>query len=99
VKGFVISAHARKDIVEITVYTKRIWGLRQADRYLSQLEEGFDLLAQNSSIGRPCMTTDPELFRFEVGKHVVFFRVRRAGIRIVRILHQQMIPLKTHFES
>jgi plasmid stabilization system protein ParE len=28
----------------------------------------------------------------------VFYRVRQGSIRIVRILHQQMIPLKTHFE-
>jgi toxin ParE1/3/4 len=98
-KRVVLSADARNDIGEIVTYTKRIWGFRQADRYLSQLEEGFDLLGHNPSIGRPCGTIDPELFRFEIGKHIVFFRLRREGIRVVRVLHQHMIPLKTHFES
>lgn len=98
-KRFVISAGARQDIDEIASYTRRTWSLQQTDRYLSQLEDGFQLLAQNRTIGRPCKEIDPELRRFEVGKHVVYFRLRRDGIRIVRILHQQMIPVKTHFES
>ena len=98
-RRFVISAGARRDIDEIATYTKRTWGLQQTDRYLSQLEDGFQLLTQSPSIGRACMEIDPELRRFEVGRHVVFFRLKRDGIRIVRIHQQQMIPLKTHFES
>jgi plasmid stabilization system protein ParE len=39
------------------------------------------------------------LRRFEVGKHVVFYRLNPGGIRIVRVLHQQMIPAKLRFEQ
>jgi hypothetical protein len=28
-----------------------------------------------------------------------FYRLKSDGIRIVRILHQQMIPVKAHFEQ
>jgi toxin ParE1/3/4 len=97
-KRFILSAAAWQDIDAIAAYTKRTWGLQQTDRYLGQLEDGFHLLAQNPSMGRLCKEIDPELRRFEVGRHVVFYRVRQGSIRIVRILHQQMIPLKTHFE-
>jgi toxin ParE1/3/4 len=98
-KRFVVSAGARKDIDEIAAYTTRTWSSQQTDRYLSRLEDGFHLLAQSPSMGRPCKEIDPELRRFEVEKHVVFFRLKRDGIRIVRVLHQQVLPLRAHFES
>jgi len=39
------------------------------------------------------------LRRHEHGKHVVFYRLNRDGIRIVRVLHQQMVPATIHFEQ
>jgi plasmid stabilization system protein ParE len=41
-----VSDEARADIEGITAYTKANWGWRQADKYLSQLEEAFDRLAE-----------------------------------------------------
>jgi toxin ParE1/3/4 len=65
---------------------------------LGQLEDSFQLLAQNPSIGRSCDAIQAGLRRFEVGKHVIFYRSKPGGIRIVRVLHQQMIPAKPRFE-
>jgi toxin ParE1/3/4 len=39
------------------------------------------------------------LRRFEHGKHVVFYRIVPGGILVVRVLHQQMVPIKSRFES
>jgi toxin ParE1/3/4 len=52
-KCFVVSAGARKDIDEIAAYTTGTWSSQQTDRYLSRLEDGFHLLAQSPSMGRP----------------------------------------------
>jgi plasmid stabilization system protein ParE len=30
---------------------------------------------------------------------VVFYRLKPEGIRIVRVLHQQMVPANFHFEK
>ena len=35
------------------------------------------------------------LRRFEIGKDVVFYVLLSNGIKIVRVLHQQMIPAKS----
>jgi hypothetical protein len=35
---------------------------------------------------------EPGLRRLEHGKHVVFYRPKRAGIVVSRILHQGMLP-------
>jgi plasmid stabilization system protein ParE len=50
-------------------------------------------------MGRACDVISPGLHRHEQGKHVVFYRLRPGGIRIVRVLHQQMIPDKAHFDQ
>ena len=93
-----VSVEAEEDIDQITAYTTRTWGWRQTIHYLAKLEDGFNLLAQNPSIGRSCDSIRPGLRRFEIAKHVVFFILEPNDIQIVRILHQQMIPVKSHFE-
>jgi toxin ParE1/3/4 len=93
-----VSLEAEEDIDQIAAYTTRIWGWRQTNHYLAELEDGFNLLAQNPSIGRRCDSIRPGLCRFEIGKHVVFYILVPNCILIVRVLHQQMIPAKSHFE-
>jgi toxin ParE1/3/4 len=93
-----ISVETDGDLDLIAAYTTETWGSRQTDRYLAKLEDGFNLLAGNPSIGRSCDAIRPGLHRFEIGKHVVFYIPEQNGVLIVRTLHQQMIPAKRHFE-
>ncbi len=87
-----ISVEAEADLDRIAAYTTDTWGWRQTDLYLATLEDGFDLLARNPSLGRPCDSIRPDLKRFEIGKHVVFYLVEADGVLVVRVLHQQMLP-------
>jgi plasmid stabilization system protein ParE len=50
-------------------------------------------------MGRACDAIDSGLRRHEIGTHVVFYRLKPDGIRIVRVLHQQMIPAKSQFDQ
>lgn len=93
-RHFRISVDAEQDIDEIVAYTNSTWGWRQTDQYLAKLEDGFDLLAHNSSIGRPCESIFTGLRRFEVGRQVVFYLPEPDGVLIVGVLHQQMLPDK-----
>ena|ERR1035437_1753225 len=97
-KRAAVSAEAQADIDLIAAYTTDTWGWQQTDRYLSQLEDSVQILADNPRMGRSCDAISTGLRRHEQGKHVVFYRVTPGGVRIVRILHQQMIPSKSHFE-
>ena len=94
-----VSFEAEEGIDQITAYTTRTWGWRQTNHYLAKLEDGFNLLAQNPSVGRPCDSIRPGLRRFEIGKHVVFYVLVPNCIQIVRVLHQQIIPTKSQFEQ
>jgi toxin ParE1/3/4 len=84
---------------EIARFTLDRWGVSQAHRYVQGLKETFQLLAENSGMGRPCDAINSGLHRHEQGKHVIFYRLKPGGVRVVRILHQQMIPTKSHFKK
>lgn len=91
---FRISVEAEADLDFIAAYTTSTWGWRQTDQYLAKLEDGFELIAQNPSIGRSCDAIRAGLRRFEIGKHVVFYLTEPDGVLIVRVLHQRMLPGK-----
>jgi len=93
------SVEAEEDIDLIASYTTRTWGWRQTNRYLAKLEDGFELLAENPSIGRSCDSIRPGFRRFEIGKHVVFYIPDPSEVLIVRVLHQQMLPSRSYFEQ
>lgn len=87
-----ISTEAEGDIDQIVAYTIQTWGWRQADRYLGRLEDGFELLGRNPSIGRSCDSIKAGLRRFEIGRHVIFYLPEPDGVLIVRVLHETMLP-------
>ena len=91
--AFRFSRRAEADLLSIADYTLRTWGEAQADRYIGELETCCQMLADNPRLGRPCDEVRPGLRRMEYGKHVVFYRPRKAGgILLVRILHQRILP-------
>ena len=96
---FSVSRPAQSDLRAIARYTVQTWGQSQALRYAQGLDKCFQLLAENAGIGRECDAISSGPRRHEQGKHVVFYRLKPGGIRIIRVLHQQMIPTKSHFEG
>jgi toxin ParE1/3/4 len=86
------SARAKADLLGIATYTKETWGAAQAAHYLDQLEACAQKLARNPALGRKCDWIRPGLYRFEAGRHLIFYRRQAKGILVVRILHRRMLP-------
>ena len=80
-------------------FTARTWGIAQARRYSKSLRACFQLLAESPSIGRTCDFILSVLRRHEHGKHVVLYILDHGEVLVIRVLHQQMIPTKAHFEQ
>ena len=78
--------------MEIAAYTLRTWNAEQCERYLDAMEAACQALADSPALGRSCDDVRPGLRRFEQGRHVVFYRQQPYGARIVRILHDRMLP-------
>lgn len=90
--GFRYSVLAREDVRDIAEYTIRTWGIAQADRYLSSLEDFCQALAEGRAIGRESDDIAPDSLRIACMKHVVFYRLRPYGVRVLRVLHQRQLP-------
>jgi toxin ParE1/3/4 len=98
VSAYSLARLAEADLKSIVRYTIKTWGRTQTVRYKQDLQECFQFLADNPSIGRRCDSIHPGLHRFERGKHVVFYMQESGEMLIVRVLHQQMLPAKSHFD-
>ena len=97
-RKFSVSRRAQSDLRAIAKYTVEKWGAEQAITYIKGLEACFKMLGERPRMGRACDEVSSGLHRHELGRHVMFYRARPGQIRIVRVLHQQMIPTKSQFE-
>src|SRR5579863_8058266 len=97
--GFGFTGRAKTDLFRIGDYTINTWGEDRAARYLAFLEDCVRMLACNPGLGRPCNRIRSGLYRFEQGRHVIFYRRETSGILVIRILHQSMLPENYSFEE
>lgn len=88
--GFFLTNDARSDLKAIGRYTKKHWGKEQKKKYLGPLDSYLHQLGQSPLKGRDCSDIRPGYRKFQVGSHVVFYRLEHDHITIVRILHMRM---------
>ena len=89
---FTLTRNAEADLDGIADYTLRRWGEKQCSLYIDGLEACFQRLAAEPGAGRACDQIRPGLMREEQGRHVVFYVPRPYGVRVVRVLHERMLP-------
>jgi toxin ParE1/3/4 len=85
-----LSPAARRDLQAIWSYTRKTWGLEQADRYIDSLAETFDTLARSPESAPACDHIRPGYRHRRVERHVVYFKIATDGIVVVRVLHERM---------
>ncbi len=91
-----LSNLAAEDFEKIVEYTLLNFGMQKADEYTDDLHRVLLTLSNSPSMGRDCSHLAEQLRRHDHQKHAIFYHLRADDIYIVRILHQQMEPLK-HF--
>jgi len=93
VPGFRLSKSAQLDVDGIGTYTRDRWDENQATRYLTALDAFLHQLAEHPLlVGRGCDAIRPGYRRAEQGSHVVFYKIDKEGVLVVRILHRKMLP-------
>jgi toxin ParE1/3/4 len=93
-----LRAAAREDLKSIGRYTQKKWGREQRNHYLASLDRSFQLLADDPKLGRSCDDVRLGYRKYNVGKHVVFYRLNDGCLEIVRILHGRM-DVKRHISG
>ncbi|WP_166840447.1 type II toxin-antitoxin system RelE/ParE family toxin [Rheinheimera pleomorphica] len=80
-KHYRVTRRARDDLLNIARYTESLWGKKQRDIYLKQLEKRFAWLAENPLRGKHRTDIQQGYYSFVQGQNV---------IDIIGVLHQQM---------
>ena len=87
---------ARRDLENIWRFTCGLWNAEQADRYVDQFIEAFEVLAGSPRIGATCDHVQRDIRRWPIERHMIYFRITRPGVAIIRILHDRM-DARLHF--
>lgn len=93
-----LSKLAVEDFTAIYEYTLLNFGAIQADNYTDYLESAFRLLSSSPLMGYECPEIADGVRRHDHQRHAIFYRQRVHDIFVIRILHQQMEPMKHFFE-
>lgn len=91
---FQLTPAALRDLEDIWRYTEQQWGTGQASRYLDVLNASFESLAQAPLLAPSCDHIRSGYRRQWVQRHVIFFRIDRGVVIVVRVLHERMDVLR-----
>ena len=71
--GYVLSPRAQVDLDEIWNFTEQRWSAAQAERYIRQLQQGIERIADDPRLADACDEIRGGYMRYLVGSHVTFF--------------------------
>jgi toxin ParE1/3/4 len=91
------SPRAKRDIIDVLVYTRERWGEGQAHAYGEIIREALVAIIHDPRCGKPCDDVRAGILAYHISqcgrraRHVVFYRVRADGVvEVVRLLHDAM---------
>lgn len=86
-KKFVLSKRADDDIEDLYDYGTRKFGEVQAIQYLKEFNLMFIFLSKNPEVGKNRNEIRTKLVSFPYGSHIIFYRIFKTHVRIVRVLY------------
>jgi len=92
-----LTPSAKEDIKEIWFHSVNCWGNKQAEEYIYQLENKFEILAENPELGRRRLDVHQTYRSLHVGSHVIFYLINEGFVEIIGIPHASMDVLN-YFE-
>jgi len=87
-----LSNLAQTHLHKIKDYSIQNFSEPQWLKYKETLQSGFQMLADNPGLGRPCAEIYSNGFYFPIGKHTAYFTKETDFILIVAILGQPQLP-------
>lgn len=85
-----LSVKAEIDLSKLYEFGVERFGLKQAQTYLLGMHTLFQILADNTHLGRDASEFVLLLKRFSYKSHTIFYLTTAIDILIVRVLHHSM---------
>ncbi len=91
-RGYVVSPEARADLDSVWDYIAERISAETANEFLLRFYETFASIASSPAAGVVVPGFLPEGTRkFPMGQYLIYYRSRRGGIRISRVLHGKRV--------
>jgi toxin ParE1/3/4 len=97
-KPFRVTPRALADLDVIAEYTLATWGERQTEKYLSELKQRFQWLADHPRAGRSRGEVGEGFRSYPHGSHVIFYLIERDYIAIIGVPHGSM-DIEAYFKQ
>ena len=88
-RGLLWAPEAEADLISIWGYGAEEWSEEVADAHMRLIARTCSRLTENSELGRTRSELVPGLRSIVIDPHVVFYRISRTAIEIVRVVHQR----------
>lgn len=85
-----LSRKAEVDLAELYEFSVYKFGLLQAQKYFLGMYDVFQVLDENTVLGRDASEFIEDLKRFTYKAHTIFYIITTSGIFILRVLSQHM---------
>ena len=89
-RNYQLTEAAKKDLREISAYTKNTWGKEQEETYRETIRAALRIIAKLPEIGQMREELGEGLRSFPVGNHIAYYVEKSSQIVVVRILHPAM---------
>ena len=88
-----LTPDAQSDLIEIRRFTVKQWGIAQSKKYLSELRQTIQLLADNPSLGKTTPEVGEGVFSFPHASHVIYYLIHERQLVAFGVLHKRMVPM------
>ena len=85
-----VTPRALADLDAIADYTLATWGERQAEKYLFELKQRFQWLADHPRAGRKRDEVGHGFRSYPHGSHVIFYLIEPDWVAIIGVPHGSM---------
>ncbi|MGI2034835.1 type II toxin-antitoxin system RelE/ParE family toxin [Rhizobium panacihumi] len=89
-KRYKLSPRAKRDLLEIWLYTRETWSITQADSYYRDLVASMEALASGVKRGKSIDDIHSGYFSVASGSHRIIYRRANRQVLVICILHQRM---------
>ena len=80
---------AKSDLQDIWRYTKKEWGLPQAETYVAELKRSCHTLIQSPFLGKALPDVDDGLRVFRCQHHYIFYLIEQERIVFLAFIHER----------
>ena len=85
-----LSPKALQDVENIYEYTFVSWGIKQAEKYVDELNDAMIALCKKTELGSLYYFKSGNFRKMNVNRHILFYRRTEKELIVVRILHERM---------